>query len=157
MRALFITLCLSALVGVGLMACNNMAIGRECVNPTGTAVAGTQISSPALECPSRLCLLMPPKGMGGENPDAGDDSLARRTCTAFCSSNDDCDAETKKSCPSGFACAVATTSGDFCCKKMCICKDDLVEGENAADGGVATPFACDPMRNTDIQCKNVKK
>lgn len=156
MRALLIALSLSVLVGFGFVACNNMAIGRECVNPTGTAVTGKQISSPALECPSRLCLLFPPK-VASENPDGGDDSLARRTCTAFCSSDDDCGAETKKSCPEGFACAVATTSGPFCCKKMCICRADLVEGDNAADGGVATPFACDTARNSSVQCDNVKK
>lgn len=149
--------CLSLLVGVGFVACNNMAIGRECVNPTGTAVTALQISSPALECPSRLCLLQPPKTAVEGMPAEGEETLARRTCTAFCSSNDDCEAETKKNCPEGFVCAVATKSGDFCCKKMCICKADLVPGDNGGpDGGVQTPFACDRTLNDNVTCKNVK-
>lgn len=146
MRAFFICLSLSILVGVGFVACNNLAIGRECVNPTGTAVIATQISSPALECPSRLCMLQPPPA-NQENPDGGDDSLARRTCTAFCSSDDDCQAETKKSCKEGFVCAVPLTTGSFRCRKMCVCKADLVEGTNSADGGAITPASCETETN----------
>ncbi len=53
---------LAGLIGAVVVACNVNAIGRPCVNPVGAdaGVPGTQISSPALECPSRLCLLQPP-------------------------------------------------------------------------------------------------
>ena len=46
-------------------------------------------------------------------------------------------------CKEGFACAVATQAGPFCCKKLCICKGDLVEGTNVdPDGGTMIPFSC---------------
>ena len=104
------TLILGA-AGLGFFGCNPNSIGRPCVNPSGQAVLGTQVSSPALECPSRLCLLQPPTGSSKE---------ARQTCTATCESDGDCDAETKASCKAGFVCAVATQAGPFCCRKLCI-------------------------------------
>lgn len=145
-------------MGVVFVACNNPAIGRECVNPTRSTVIATQISAPALECPARLCLLQPlPSGEGMDTAatDLGTEPPARRTCTAFCSADDDCDPETKAQCPGGFVCAVATQSGSYCCRKMCICKADLVEGVNAADGGVATPWSCDKVNNPNTTCKNL--
>lgn len=158
MRALVGSLLVVMVIGSGFVACNSPAIGRECVNPTRTAVIATQISAPALECPARLCLLQPAPIV--ERPDLGGTDLgteppARRTCTAFCSSDDDCDPETKAQCPGGFVCAVATQSGSYCCRKMCICKADLVEGVNAADGGVATPWSCDKVNNPNVTCKNL--
>ena len=50
----------------------------------------------------------------------------------------------------GFTCAVATQAGPFCCKKLCICKSDLVEGVNVdPDGGTIIPFSCDPNAEPD--------
>lgn len=146
---------LVALVSVALTGCNNLAIGRECVNPTRTAVIATQISAPALECPARLCLLQPQIDETAPSDMAPSEPPARRTCTAFCSSDDDCEPETKAQCPGGFVCAVATQSGDYCCRKMCICKADLVEGINATNGEVATPWSCDKVNNPNVTCKNV--
>ena len=137
MRALLLCALVAGVVGAGLFACNPNSIGRPCVNPGGQAVLGTQVSSPALECPSRLCLLQP--------PNARPVTPARRAATAepsappappSASSDSDCDAETTMYCKEGFKCAVATQAGPFCCKKLCICKSDLVEGVNVdADGG----------------------
>ena len=140
MRAFLLLALVTALAGVGFIACNPNSIGRPCVNPQGSAVRGTQVSSPALECPSRLCLIQPANG-APDVPDGG----SRATCTAGCESNGDCDPETTQYCKAGFACAVAATTGPFCCRKLCICKSDLQVGVNAdVDGGVITPHSCDP-------------
>src|SRR4051812_18739833 len=115
MKALILCALTVGLIGLGFVACNPNSIGRTCVNPSGQAVLGTQVSSPALECPTRLCLLQP---SGSNGQDGGD----RATCTAPCDNDGDCDAETKAKCGAGFVCAVATEAGPFCCRKLCICR-----------------------------------
>ena len=158
MRALLLCALVAGVVGAGLFACNPNSIGRPCVNPGGQAVLGTQISSPALECPSRLCLLQPPNASTGQTGQGSDGGTFRATCTATCNNDGDCDAETKAYCKAGFNCAVATQAGPFCCKKVCICKTDLVEGVNVdPDGGTVIPFSCDPKQNPTPTCPNVKQ
>lgn len=150
---------LAGLIGAVVVACNVNAIGRPCVNPVGAdaGVPGTQLSSPALECPSRLCLLQPPTE--SSMIDGGLASGARATCTASCESNDDCDAETKLFCRAGFVCAVAVTTGPFCCRKMCVCRDDLQAGINRdpVDGGVILPTSCDIRKNPSSTCPNLHR
>jgi hypothetical protein len=153
MRALLLCALISVVVGAALFACNPNSIGRPCVNPGGQTVAGVQISSPALECPSRLCLIEP-AGASSGNVTGSDDGGFRATCTATCDHDNDCDAETKARCPSGFVCAVATQVGPFCCKKVCICKDDLSSSNSDPDGGTKIPTACMPGNNPN--CPNVK-
>src|ERR1700748_117039 len=116
MRALLLCALMGVVVGGALFACTPTSIGRPCVNPGGQAVEGTQVSSPALECPSRLCLIQPPNASTG-NVGGSDGRGLRATCTAECENNGDCTAETKADCPSGFVCAVATQAGPYCCKK----------------------------------------
>ena len=159
MRAFFLCALVATVVGIGFFACNPNSIGRPCVNAAGSVPAGTQVSSPALECPSRLCLIQPPSTSTGA-PDGG---LARSTCTAECENNDDCEAETKALCktadgkPSRFVCAVAVQAGPFCCRKLCICKEDLVAGVNMdVDGGVMTPFSCDKKQNPMPTCPHAR-
>jgi hypothetical protein len=145
------------------LACNPNSIGRACVNPTNAAPLGTQVSSPALECPSRLCLIQPPNASSGASTDADGGTIARSTCTAECETNDDCDAETRAQCHDAngktynYVCAVATqVDPRFCCKKLCICPLDLVDGVNKApDGGIITPYSCDPNLNKNPTCPNV--
>jgi hypothetical protein len=157
MRALLLCALMGVVVGGALFACNPNSIGRPCVNPGGQAVEGTQVSSPALECPSRLCLIQPPNASTG-NVGSSDGGAFRATCTASCEHDDDCVAETKEDCKAGFVCAVATQAGPFCCKKLCICRTDLVQGTNVnADGGTIEPFSCDPKQNSNITCANVKQ
>jgi hypothetical protein len=160
MKVLGFCALLAALVGVGLFACNPNSIGRPCVNPGGQAVTGVQLSSPALECPSRLCLIEP-AGASSGNVQQTDGGAFRATCTATCNNDGDCSPETNQYCqdssgkPLGFVCAVAAKSGPFCCQKVCICKGDLVPGENEnPDGGAMIPFACDATQNTMVTCKN---
>ncbi len=144
MRALLLSALIAAVVGVGIFACNPNSIGRPCVNPQNQAVGGTQISSPALECPSRLCLIQPPNASSGTTGDT--DGGSRATCTAPCNSDGDCDPETTAFCKSGFACAVAAAAGPFCCRKICVCREDLIPkfNQDPQDGGTIIPFACTP-------------
>jgi hypothetical protein len=145
MRALLMCALVAVLVGVGFASCNPNSIGRPCVNPTGVAPLGTQVSSPALECPSRLCLIHPITDQTGQTSTMN----ARSTCTAFCNDDSDCDAETKALCTDSkgaqhnFVCAVATVVGTFKCQKLCICPLDLEDNLNKVpDGGVKTPDSC---------------
>ncbi len=143
--------------GAFATACNPNSIGRLCVNPQKTAPTGTSIVSPALECPSRLCLIAP-------TTDTAFAATGRTTCTAQCGSNSDCQAETKEACATGYACAVATQVGAFCCEKVCVCRDDLVAGFNKSDDTanytVITPPAClpsTPDAPNPSTCPNIKK
>jgi hypothetical protein len=157
MRALLLCVLVGGVVGVGFWQCNPNSIGRPCVNPQGSDVRGTQISSPALECPSRLCLITKENAKHTET-----DGGATAVCTAECSNNGDCDAESKASCKSGFACAIVTTAGNFCCRKLCVCKEDLDPelNQDPIDGGVVIPHACDPQTyktsGQTPQCANIK-
>jgi hypothetical protein len=150
-------------MGVLLAACNTNSIGRPCVNPGGQPVKGVQVSSPALECPSRLCLLEPPSAAQGNVSQVSDGGAFRAICTASCNSDSDCSAETDDYCkdasgrPLGFVCAVAAAGGPFCCRKVCMCRGDLDPkfNQDPIDGGVILPYLCDPRRDHSITCPNV--
>jgi len=128
-----------ALLALGAACSPAQHIGRPC--EIGTAAVGgssgqiATISSPALECPSHVCLL------AGQSP-AGTGSL----CTADCESTDDCqDGETAdvndpgdRRCHGGFVCTWPTTVGAFACRKMCVCTDFV----SAGPGGFTKPAAC---------------
>ena len=124
--------------------CTDLGVGRKCLPPGD--VSAVQISAPALECMSRLCYL---KGdEGGE--------LVRSVCTAYCTTDDDCrgalTGQESGLCNAGdgFVCAVASTvnvgtgNQNFACAAMCICKADLVKGQNAnsTDGTPCCPQDC---------------
>jgi|GEM_PF-928014 len=65
--------------------------------------------------------------------------LERSMCSKKCSSDADCQnagitqqvVVDDTSCESGFTCARIQTLGEFCCEKLCVCKDDL--NQTAAD------------------------
>jgi hypothetical protein len=139
-------------LSVAAVACNPNSIGRPCVNPGKQRVEGVQVSSPALECPSRLCLIASTQ-TDSANAAGTADGGVRATCTARCQHDSDCDAETKAFCKSGFACAVAMSVGPFCCEKLCICRDDLTSTNSDPDGGTRLPETCLPGRNPE--CPNV--
>ena len=150
MRALaFCALAAGLTGGAAFFACNPPP-PRPCINPSGQPVTSTQVSSPALECPSRICLLQPPNGSSSATQDGG---TFRAMCTDLCQQDSDCDSETIY-CKAGSVCAVATDTGPFCCKKLCICKSDLVIGVNMdADGGTMIPFSCS-MADPQPSCPN---
>jgi hypothetical protein len=143
-----------ALLGLVTSGCEDKHIGRVCnldLVDAGTTATGTNasIQGQAVECPTRICVLPAdtnPMGSGTTGP----------LCSATCSSDSDCDGETTSDkasvqCKSGFTCVIATTVGDFCCEKLCVCKDfvDTTSGSNYN----ATPTACLPGP-TQI-CQNV--
>jgi len=158
MRAFTLCALVAVVVGAGFFACNPNSIGRPCVNPSGVAPLGTQVSSPALECPSRLCLIHPVTSATGQTSTYN----ARSTCTAGCQDDSDCDAETQALCTDSkgvqhnYVCAVATIVGPFCCRKVCICPLDLEDNLNKVpDGGVKTPDSCDRAKTPNTTCPNV--
>jgi hypothetical protein len=133
------------LVGCALVAaCNPNSIGRPCVNPNNQPVRGVQLASPALECPSRLCLIEPPNAAAGDVTGL-DGGTPRATCTSACAHDADCTPETTSRCAAGFVCAVASDVGPFRCQRLCVCRSDLVQDTNVdRDGGVITPPSCVP-------------
>ena len=122
------------------ISCGPNGVGRPCevgTMPLGGASGQiVTLSSPALECPSRVCLLP-----GADNPQ-GTGAL----CTAACESDGDCeDAAAGRPgdpadprCKNGFACAWPTTVGAFACQKMCVCRDFVHEPA----GGFTKPASC---------------
>ena len=137
---------LLALVG----GCEDKHIGRPCelganVDAGSSSGSTTIITSPALECPSRICVLPgAQKTVDGTGP----------LCTASCNNDGDCaDGEVDSTkggprCKTGFACAYPTTVGDFCCQKMCICLDFVTEPK----GGFSEPQIC---TSSSYGCQNV--
>ena len=136
------------LLGTG---CPGQGVGRPCDIGT-TAAGGTSgqfatLSSPALECPSHICLLpgaeKDPRSLAQMNegvPGTGP------LCTAICESNEDCEDGEKanegntadKRCRGGFACAWPTTVGAFACQRMCVCTDFVTPPM----GGFKKPMNC---------------
>lgn len=65
--------------------------------------------------------------------------LERSMCSKKCSSDSDCQSAgitqqvvvDDTACESGFTCARIQTLGEFCCERLCVCKDDL--NQTAAD------------------------
>lgn len=125
-------------------ACEDKHIGRICELGTTAVDAGSSgssvaiISSPALECPSRICIYP-----GGDSANVANTGPL---CTAGCGSNDDCsDGETgpkgdpnDRHCENGFVCMWPTTVGDFMCQRFCVCRDFVVE----PPGGFKKPTVC---------------
>ena len=133
-------LALLAVAGGLASACGGYHVGRPC--ELGTGESGTSpsnvvtIASPALECPSSMCL--GPSGTNAQGIGA--------VCTAGCVSNDDCDDgeiarpgdPSDHRCKNGFACMWPTTVGSFACRKLCVCRDLFAEPE----GGFKEPVVC---------------
>ena len=124
-------------VALGLAGCNDQHIGRPCVTnaPPDAGANGqtTIISSPSLQCPSRICIQPSPMG---PVPNAADEGAM---CTATCNTDDDCaDVDPGTKCTKGFVCAWPTTAGPFCCQKMCVCHDFVI----VPDKGFIEPATC---------------
>jgi len=144
---------LAGLLGAG---CSNNGVGRKCIIPNpdaGIPGGGSQFSTPALECPTRICLIQ------------GDQSGAftRSTCTAQCETDSDCanavlsdpgsDKRDPLLCPTHYKCTVVNTVGSYKCKKFCVCHDDLVCGMTSdADGGAITPAGCENPTTPPPSC-----
>jgi hypothetical protein len=85
--------------------------GRTCT--TGmTSTTDTVVSSPALECASRLCL-----HVRDVQPDA---------CTATCTTARNCVAAPDAlPCATDFVCVAPVAFGPFACMKMCVCASSV--------------------------------
>ena len=133
------------LVALGVLAlglgggCEDKHIGRACnTNVDAGAVSGGKVAiltSPSLECPSRICLQPALGGTGSADEQAAEGAM----CTASCSTDDDCsDSDPGTLCKSNFICTWPTTTGSFCCQKMCVCHDLVY----VPPGGIQEPTTC---------------
>ena len=138
--------------GLGAACGPSQHVGRPCdlgtMPPEGVNGQIATASSPALECPSHICLLpgadRDPRspaqltaGVSGTGP----------LCTASCASNDDCadgeranrDDPADHRCRGGFVCMWPMTVGAFACQKLCVCTDFVTPPQ----GGFQKPTACE--------------
>jgi len=124
----------------GLVACKSNPVGRRCFLPNPELDGGVQqtiVGAPALECESSICL-----HVAGEAPDM---------CSAKCSQDSDCETSPESPCAGGFICAVPVVTGNFCCERLCICRDQL----HLVDAGtVPDPASCDSA-NAANECCNL--
>jgi len=140
-----------AMLLMAASGCEDKAIGRPCDLLADGGAMKTTLNTQALECPSRICVQPAQDVEISETPDT------TSLCSAECSKDSDCSDGQKRGskggdlrCKSGFACGVATEVGDFCCKKVCLCKDFLV----IPDGGLSDPAACNPDNGVNT-CRNL--
>jgi hypothetical protein len=139
-----------ATFGLGAACGPSEHVGRPCeLGTTPIGGASGQIataSSPALECPSHICLL--PGGDKDPRSPAQKEAGVSGTgplCTAGCTSNEDC-ADGERStgpadhrCRGGFVCMWPMTVGAFACQKLCVCTDFFT----VPPGGFQEPAVCE--------------
>lgn len=144
-QRLFLTLFVAGLAAVGVSGCEDKAIGRVCELSADGGENQAVVNPQALECPTRICLRPARDVNKAETVDT------TSLCSAECSKDSDCDgAENRNTsnardrrCKSGFVCGVASVTGTFCCKKLCMCKDFLV----IPSSGLETPSVCNKQLN----------
>jgi hypothetical protein len=144
-QRLFVTLFVAGLTAAGVSGCEDKAIGRVCELSADGGENQAVVNPQALECPTRICLRPAVDRNTGAVPNT------TSLCSAECSKDSDCDgAENRNSsnsrdfrCKSGFVCGVASVTGTFCCKKLCMCKDFLV----IPSSGLETPSVCNRQLN----------
>jgi hypothetical protein len=137
--------------GLGAACGPGDAVGRPCelgtTPPEGTNGQIATASSPALECPSHVCLL-PGADRETRSPaqTAAGVSGTGPLCTASCASHLDCvgeransDDPADKRCRGGFVCMWPMTVGAFACQKLCVCSDFVT----VPQGGFTKPAACE--------------
>ena len=104
-------------------------------------------SSPALECPSHICLL-PGADRDRARPRRRGHGLRHRPALhRQLRVHEDCedgergnaDDPADKRCRGGFACTWPMTVGTFACQKLCVCTDFV----NVPAGGFTKPAACE--------------
>jgi hypothetical protein len=142
MRALLVFV-----VACGAVACGGEPVGRICDLGTEQPAAGeVVVASPSLDCVTHTCLRVP---LDRELPPGS--SFPEGTnglCTAECESAADCERVPESPCVGGFTCGVPVTVGPFCCRKFCVCKDYIRNGE------LPEPLACDAS-DANNTCPNL--
>ena len=113
-----------AIIALGNAGCEDKAIGRPCDLPVDGGPSQAAYKSPAIECPSHICI-KPARATGAIG---ADDTQA--LCTAPCSQDSDCSGQTRdkknpsdKRCSTGFVCMAPFAQ--VCCDRLCVCKDFL--------------------------------
>jgi hypothetical protein len=148
LSALTLVGALSSLVFV-LSACEDKGIGRRCDVQADAGAMQAVFNGQALECPTRICV----------KPAADPKVAVTDTapyCTAECSSDSDCDGETRerggadrdRRCKTGFVCGVGFEVGPLCCKKICLCKDFI------PSTGLPAAASCDKSKGVST-CPNL--
>lgn len=167
----------AALGLVCAVSCNRSDVGAPCQHAGGDVPSEPLISFPALACDQLLCVfgerLTPPAeacesdadcaSMSGVDDFLCDDGrcvvaqdtvLERSMCSATCEADSECaDFADGTRCQTGFTCAPLMRLGDFCCEKVCVCRDGLNVAEaekleaDCAAGDV--PGCCDQSEVPD--------
>jgi hypothetical protein len=114
LRPIALSLSLSLLISLlacggdddGAAATDAAASGRLCASGAQTGDP-TGLASPALECPSRLCLHV--------------QDQPQDMCTDDCDDASDCVSDGASACDGDFACAAPVDQGPFACRKVCVC------------------------------------
>ncbi len=132
----------------GAPACAKSDVGAPCNHGGLDAPQEPVITFPALACEQLMCVyaesLAPPADpceTAAQCNDAGGDRfrcvsgrcelgmkhvLERSMCSQTCDEEADCQGgDDDTSCRTGFTCAPLLELGDFCCEKVCVCRDDL--------------------------------
>jgi hypothetical protein len=150
--------------------CVDDQIGRPCNSLGKSPMSGVSFVSPAPDCPTRLCMVTPPPppaSMGSTAPARGTTETLSM-CTNSCVTDSDCETSgefTEKTRCAKYVCAVPSVvpgEENFCCKKLCVCQDDLIVGFNRDDprgvipklprdaDGVAIPSACNKANKCQL-------
>ena len=118
--------------------CEDKALGRPCDLTKDAGAAQGAYAVPAMDCPSRICT------KPAVQPGVSNDLDTGPYCTIKCSSDNDCNGQTRdfsnsndKRCMKGYTCAIPFDQGSLCCQKLCLCRDFF---SNSV--GPATPTVC---------------
>jgi len=161
----------AALAVLCAVSCNRSDVGAPCQHAGGDVPTEPLISFPALACDQLLCVFGESynapadpcetdadcETLSGTRDFLCDDGhcvvaaqtvLQRSMCSATCESDADCaDASDGTRCDTGFSCAPLMSLGDFCCQKVCVCRDGLdvaaAEDLEAACAEGDVPGCCD--------------
>jgi hypothetical protein len=131
---------LAALSLWGATACEDKALGRPCDLTVDASAAQAAYTTQGTDCPSHLCV------KPAVQPGVSIDLDTGPYCTTPCSSDTDCNGQTRdpsnpndKRCQRGFSCAMIFDKGSLCCKSLCLCRDFFSQAV-----GPAVPDVCKP-------------
>lgn len=138
------------LAAVATMAgCRSTDVGAPCNHGFQDPPQQPVVTYPALSCNDLMCVYnetveVPADACGSDaDCNAGqtdqrfacaegqcelrdDFVLSRSMCSMRCESDADCGSGYEGTqCQTGFACARVQRLGEFCCEKLCVCRDDL--------------------------------
>jgi hypothetical protein len=119
-------------------SCEDKGLGRPCGDIKDATALQSAYTVQASDCPSHICT------KPGVEPGVSTDLDTGAYCTITCSSDDDCNGQTRDPsnkldtrCRKGFVCATPFDTGSLCCKKVCLCRDFFLSSV-----GPATPDLC---------------